>query len=138
MLVDVPTKPGMPERGPLAEMMAVAMPVVATMSSYTLMQFVDALMVGKLGADPVYIAAQGNGMVWSFVPVSGMMGLLTVVNTFVSQNLGAGRADRAPAYAWSGLWMCLLSWLVLMLPFAAVIGLAFEWFTNHDPEGGAG
>ncbi|MBX3402696.1 MAG: MATE family efflux transporter [Phycisphaeraceae bacterium] len=128
------SKAGGPERSPLAEMILVAAPVVATMTSYTLMQFVDALMVGKIGPDPVYISAQGNGMVWSFVPVSGMMGLLTVINTFVSQNLGAKRADRAPAYAWAGLWMSLLSWFVIMLPFAAVIGLAFQHLTNHDPR----
>lgn len=131
---DTHTAAGGPERSPLADMLLVAAPVVATMTSYTLMQFVDALMVGKIGPDPVYIAAQGNGMVWSFVPVSGMMGLLTVINTFVSQNLGAGRAHRAPAYAWAGLWMSLLSWLVVMLPFAAVIGPAFERLTNHDPR----
>lgn len=128
------SKAGGPERSPLADMLLIAAPVVATMTSYTLMQFIDALMVGRIGPDPVYIAAQGNGMVWSFVPVSGMMGLLTVINTFVSQNLGASRADRAPAYAWAGLWMSLLSWFVIMLPFAAAIGLAFEHLTNHDPR----
>ncbi len=122
------------ERSPLVEMISVAAPVVATMSSYTAMQFVDALMVGKIGPDPVYIAAQGNGMVWSFVPVSGMMGLLTVVNTFVSQNLGAGRAERGPVYAWTALWMSLFAWLVIMLPFAAAIGFAFAHLTNHDPQ----
>ena len=120
------------ERSPLVEMISVAAPVVATMSSYTAMQFVDALMVGRIGPAPVYIAAQGNGMVWSFVPVSGMMGLITVVNTFVSQNLGAGKAERGTAYAWSALWMSLIAWVAIMLPFAAAIGYAFEHLTNHD------
>lgn len=132
MSMDVQLKPHGPERSPLVEMIAVAAPVVATMSSYTAMQFVDALMVGKIGPDPVYIAAQGNGMVWSFVPVSGMMGLLTVVNTFVSQNLGAGKAERGPKYAWTALWMSLIAWVAVMLPFAAVIGYAFAHLTNHD------
>jgi len=133
MSVQVQLKPGGTEKSPLVEMLTVAAPVVATMSSYTAMQFVDALMVGKLGPDPVYIAAQGNGMVWSYVPVAGMMGLLTVVNTFVSQNLGAGKPERGPQYAWAALWMSLAAWLVIMLPFAAVIGLAFSVF-HTDAE----
>ena len=133
MSFEVQLKAGGPEKSPLVEMLTVAAPVVATMSSYTAMQFVDALMVGKLGPDPVYIAAQGNGMVWSFVPVSGMMGLLTVVNTFVSQNFGAGKAERGPQYAWAALWMSLISWLVIMLPFAAVIGYAFSYI-HTDAE----
>ena len=130
----VQLKAGGTEKSPLVEMISVAAPVVATMSSYTAMQFVDALMVGKIGPDPVYIAAQGNGMVWSFVPVSAMMGLLTVVNTFVSQNMGAGKSERGPAYAWTALWMSLISWVFVMLPFAAVIGYAFAHLTNHDAE----
>jgi hypothetical protein len=31
------------------------------MTSYTVMQFIDALMVKEIGEDPVYVAAQGNG-----------------------------------------------------------------------------
>lgn len=120
------------ERSPLMEMLAIAAPVVATMTSYTLMQFVDGLMVSRIGPDPVYVAAQGNGGVASFVPVSIMMGMITVVNTYVSQNLGAGRAERGAAYAWAGLWMCLGAWIVLMLPFAAALPYLLERLSNHS------
>ncbi|QYK47419.1 MAG: MATE family efflux transporter [Phycisphaeraceae bacterium] len=122
------------ERSPLMEMLAIAAPVVATMTSYTLMQFVDGLMVSRIGPDPIYVAAQGNGGVAAFVPISLVMGLITVVNTYVSQNLGAGRPERGAAYAWAGLWMCLLAWVALMLPFAAVIPFALERLSNHSDE----
>jgi len=104
-------------RRPLAELLSVALPTVATMTSYTMMQFVDKLMVSRIGPEPVYVGAQGNGGLAAFVPIACMMGFLTVINTYVSQNLGAGRPERAPAYGWTGLWWSLIA-AVLLIPYA--------------------
>ena len=79
----------------LKEFLLIAAPVVATMTSYTLMQFVDKLMVSRISPDPIYVGAQGNGGLLSFVPIAIAMGLLTVINTYVSQNLGAKTPDHA-------------------------------------------
>src|SRR5690554_563254 len=87
---------------PLVELLAIAAPTVATMASFTIMQFADKFMVSRIGPDPVYIAAQSNGALASFVPIAAVMGLLTIINTYVSQNLGAGRPERGAAYAWTG------------------------------------
>ncbi|MGA1018336.1 MAG: MATE family efflux transporter, partial [Phycisphaerales bacterium] len=76
----------------VGEVWTQAWPTVLTMASYTVMQFVDSVIVARIG--PIEVAAQGNGGVWSFVPVSFVFGLLTVVNTFAAQNLGAKRIDR--------------------------------------------
>jgi MATE family multidrug resistance protein len=105
-------------------MIAIAAPTVATMTSYTLMQFVDGFMVSRIGPDPVYVAAQGNGNVASFVPISIVMGLLTVINTYVSQNLGAGRPERGAAYAWNGLWLAFFGWL-LLIPYGFLLPRLF-------------
>ena len=59
-------------------------------------------------------------------------GLITVVNTYVSQNLGAGKSDRAPAYAWNGLWMSVMYWLVVMIPFGLVLPSVFEAIRASD------
>jgi len=101
---------------PLAEVWAIAWPTVLTMLSYTVMQFVDKLMVGQVG--PVHVAAQGNGGIWSFVPIVLMLGLITVVNTYVSQNLGAGHPEKGSPYPWAALWMSLGTWVVVLLPLA--------------------
>lgn len=122
------------ERSPLMEMLIIAGPVVATMTSYTLMQFVDGLMVSRIGPNPVYVAAQGNGGVAAWVPTATLMGLLSVVNTYVSQNLGAKHAERGPAYAWAGLWLSLVSWVGLMLPFAFALPFLLRSLTDHSPE----
>src|SRR5688572_22476503 len=103
-----------PRHSPLVEMLIIAAPTVATMTSYTAMQFVDALMVAEIQpADPVYLAAQGNGGVAAFVPIGIAMGLMQVINTYVSQNLGAGRPERGAAYGWHALWISLIAQILL-------------------------
>lgn len=114
------------ERSPLAEMIVLAAPTVATMSSFTLMQFVDKLMVSRIGPDPIYVGAQGNGGLVCWVLVSILTGLITMVNTYVSQNLGAGTPEKAPAYAWNGLWLSAAYWAVVMIPCAIALPLVFQ------------
>lgn len=110
----------------LRELIAVAAPTVATMTSYTLMQFIDGYMVSRITPhDTVHLAAQGNGGVWSWVPMSLFAGLSGVVNTYVAQNLGAGKPERGAAYAWNALWLGAILWLVVLVPLALVIPQIF-------------
>ncbi len=115
---------------PLRELIALAWPTVLTMTSYTVMQFVDAMMVSRVGS--LELAAQGNGGLATFMPLSFMLGVLSMVNTYVSQNLGAGRPREAPRYAWAAIWMSLAAWIVL-LPYAACMGMLFS-SVGHEPE----
>ena len=100
----------------IREVWTIAWPTVLTMTSYTVMQFVDQLMVGQVG--PMELAAQSNGMMWSFAVLSFALGIVTVVNTYVSQNLGAGRPENGPKYAWAALWLAVVVWSVLLVPYA--------------------
>jgi MATE family multidrug resistance protein len=118
-------------RGPLREVWSVAWPTVLTMTSYTVMQFIDKLMVGQVG--PLEVAAQGNGGIWAFAPMSMAMGFLTVVNTFVSQNLGAGTPRNGPKYAWAALWMSGAIWIVFLLPVAVALPAAFRVMHAGSP-----
>ena len=61
-----------PARHPAREVWAQAWPTVLTMLSFTVMQFVDSLMVSKVG--PLEVAAQGNGGIWAFTPQSFLFG----------------------------------------------------------------
>lgn len=110
---------------PLSEVWRLAWPTVITMTSYTVMQFVDAILLGQVGTEDV--AAQGNAGVWAFAPISIAAGTLSLVNTFVSQHLGAGDANRGAKFAWAGLWLSLAWWVLVMLPLAA----ALPWFFEH-------
>lgn len=114
---------------PLRELLTVAAPTVGTMTSYTLMQFTDKFMVSKIGPEPIYVGAQGNGGLAAWVPISIVMGAMTVVNTYVSQNMGAGRPERGPAYVWNGMWITALYWLAVMVP----LGFAMPWLMELAP-----
>lgn len=108
---------------PLWEMLRIAGPTVATMVSFTAMQFVDKLLVARIGPEPIYVGAQGNGGLSAWVPIALAVGALGVINTYVSQHMGAGRPDRGPAYAWNGIWMGLIFYVLFLIPY----GLALPW-----------
>lgn len=110
---------------PFLALLKLAIPTVVTMSSFTVMQFVDKLMVSRVSDDPIYVGAHGNGGLISFVPIAAAMGLVTVVNSFVSQNLGANKAERAPAYAWNAIWLSLVYWAAIIVPLALALPLIF-------------
>lgn len=124
-----PTRRSLRERSPTAELLFIAAPTIITMVSYPMKQFVDAWMVSMLGQNQ--LAAQGNGSIAAFLPISFFFGLASVVNTFVAQHLGAGRPERGPAYAWNALWLGAFGWIA-MLVFAAFIGPIFRTL-GHDP-----
>lgn len=101
----------------ITELLRVAAPAVVSMLSFSLMQFVDRLLTARL-IGPEALAAVGNGGIASWVAGSVFMGLLGVINTYVSQHLGAGRPERGPAYAWTGFWLSLGAWAFVLLPYA--------------------
>lgn len=119
----IKAQPTPSERSPLVEMLVLAAPTVAAMSSFTLMQFLDKLMVSRIGPDPIYVGAQGNGGLSSWVPISVGFGLLNVINTFVAQNLGNKTPERGSAYCWAGIWISVLYSLFILVP----AGLALPW-----------
>lgn len=112
---------GMFSRSAIAELLAIAIPSIAVMTSYSVMQTIDKLVVKELGPDA--LSAVGNGGIAAFVPGAAMMGLLGLINTFVSQNVGANKPERAAGYAWAGIWISIAVWVLVMLPFA----LGFPW-----------
>ncbi|QOJ00091.1 MAG: MATE family efflux transporter [Phycisphaeraceae bacterium] len=107
-------------KSPLGELLSVAGPTVATMTSYTLMTFTDKWLVSRLGAE--YVGAQGNGGLAAWLPQSIAFGVFGVVSTFVSQNFGAGKPERGAAYAWNAVWLAVVA-SALLLPYA----LALPW-----------
>ncbi|MFO0831680.1 MAG: MATE family efflux transporter [Phycisphaerales bacterium] len=119
-----PSTPGV-DPHPMREMFRIAGPTVAAMCSYTLMTFTDKWLCSHLGSEPIYVGAQGNGGLASWVPISFAHGVVTVVNTFTSQNLGAGRPERGPAYAWNAAWLGVAYWLVVLIPYSFFLPRVF-------------
>lgn len=103
-------------RGGLREVVVLALPVVATQLSVTMMGVIDSVMVGRLGATE--LGAVGFGGIWTWTLICFWMGNATVVQTFVSQADGAGRERECGAWAWQGLG--------LLLPVSLVFGAALH------------
>jgi MATE family multidrug resistance protein len=86
-----------------------------------------------LSGEALEVAGQGNGGIWAFAPQSFLMGFISLVNTFVSQSIGAGRREGVARYAWAGLWLAVASWLLVMVPWGLAMPWAFERM-GHSPE----
>ncbi|MFP4433094.1 MAG: MATE family efflux transporter [Planctomycetota bacterium] len=120
-MIETPEQPAQPGSGLLA-VVSMSWPASLTMLNVTVVRFIDGLMVAGVGAAAV--SAQFYGGICSFAPESFMIGLLGVVSTFVSQNLGARREPRCSQYAWAGIGVALV-WAAMMMPLAAAADWGF-------------
>jgi len=101
--------------GGFAEVLRMAWPASIAMLGSTIIKFVDGAMVARVGPAP--FSAQFLAGMTAFVPEAMVLGLLTVINTYVSQNLGAGRYKRAGQYAWAGMAVAFGSALLISTLF---------------------
>jgi MATE family multidrug resistance protein len=120
-----------PARRPAAELLTLALPTIAQMASYTVMQFADSLQLA-MGAGDAAATAAGMAGFMVFAAMSLAWGALLVVNTLVSQSIGAGNRDAAGRYLWQGVWFAVLSG-VLLAPTSLVSGHVFRAF-GHSPQ----
>jgi MATE family multidrug resistance protein len=88
-------------------------------------------MVSRVG--PTELAAQGNAGTWAFAIIATIMGVVTVVNTYVSQHLGAGNPKNGPQYPWAAGWMASISWCLIIVPFIFIVPYIFQ-FIHSSPE----
>jgi MATE family multidrug resistance protein len=124
-----------PHRSPLRELLALALPTVAQMASYTVMQFIDTWMLSHFGdADGRVLAptAAMNSGILAFSVISLGMGVLWVVNTLVSQSFGAKNYAECGRYLWQGIWFAV-GYSILMLPTLPYVPRLFETF-GHEPR----
>ena len=118
------------EETSLKYMLKLAAPMVVTNISFTVMQFVDRFMVSRLGTEA--LAAILPAGIISFVPVSFAIGVMTSVNTFVSQSLGRGQKRDCANYCWQAIYMGLAYLLVVV----AIVWPAAPWIfrtLGHEP-----
>ena len=104
------------EETSLKYMLRLAWPMVVTSISFTIMQFVDTRMVAELGTNE--LAAILPASIMSFIPASFALGVMTTVNTFVSQCLGRGEKRDCSNYCWQVIYIGLVY---------AVITLGIIW-----------
>lgn len=119
-------------RGPggAGHTLSIALPLILSTSSHTVMQFVDRRFLADYSSD-AFGGAGPAGML-CFLFISFFLGTALYVNTFVAQYTGAERDERVGAAVWQGLYFAGLSWLVL-----APFGFAAHWLfavAGHDAD----
>lgn len=87
-------------------------PVIASMISRTVMGFVDFVMVSELGTEAQAAMPPASLVLFSIMGLG--MGVVSLVNTFVSQALGRQEEHACSAFAWQGVHFSLLFWLAVM------------------------
>lgn len=100
------------KKGGYAEVWHIAYPAVLTMISNTVMTFIDAMMVGRLG--PTELAAVGLSGTLTWGLFSFFNGLVNGVNTFVAQDYGAKRFVNIGRMTWQGVYFSLISGVILV------------------------
>lgn len=114
----------------LREVVAMAGPMVLGAVSYTIMEFVDKVMVAQLGAEA--LAAVGSSGLWSYTLSTIALGIVGCVSTFVAQAYGQERKEVCARFAWQGIYLSVLIGFVSLLLWPLTPYL-FESM-NHSAE----
>jgi len=110
-----------PTPGSLRELVQVALPLVISSGSITLMYAVDRVFLTWWNPDALAAAMPASMVHWTLLAVP--IGLALYTNTFVAQYDGAGRPDRMTAALWQAIYLALGGGVVLALltPLASLI-----------------
>ncbi|MHC4158956.1 MAG: MATE family efflux transporter [Planctomycetota bacterium] len=114
----------------LKYMLKLAWPMVVAHISFTIMQFVDRFMVSRLGTEALAAILPAGFL--CFVPGSFMLGVMTSVNTFVSQSLGRGEKRECSNYCWQAIYMGVVYFVFVL----AIMWPSAPWIfrvLGHEP-----
>src|SRR5262245_43135469 len=103
------------------EVLRVAMPLVISSLSWTIMAFFDRMFLNWVSGEAMD-ASFTSSVAW-FAILSLPLGICAYANTFVAQYDGAGRQDRIGLVIWQAVWIGIaLGMLSLVLiPFAPFV-----------------
>jgi MATE family multidrug resistance protein len=120
----------LPSRTGLREILRLALPIIVSMASATVMGFVNTWMVALVGTAEV-AAAMPAGIV-AYTLTALPLGIAQCVSTFTAQSLGRGTPEEGAVFAWQGLYLSLAVGLACFVLWPAAPGF-FALF-GHEPE----
>jgi len=116
------------------QVLAISLPLVASMGSITLMQFTDRIFLANYSTNAIAAALPAGIACFTFI--SFFMGVANYTNAFVAQYSGAGASHRIGAALWQGIWFSIFSWVLLALLYFVSEDL-FS-LIGHSPGEGCG
>ena len=112
------------------DVLIVAYPLVLSSLSWTLLTFIDRIMLTWWSQDALAAAFPAALLWWTSVCLP--LGACMYVGTFISQYEGAGRRRQIGSVVWQGVWIAVISTplLLLAMPLAPWIFQA----AGHAPK----
>jgi MATE family multidrug resistance protein len=110
------------------EVLRIALPMVASTLSWTLMSFIDSAILFHVS--PAAMSAAFSASITWFLALSLFWGICSYASTFVSQFYGDGQPEKIGPAVWQGVWLA-----AVFTPLAlAAIPLAPWLFAMHDAD----
>jgi len=116
--------------GGYRETFRVALPLIISMGSFTLMQFCDRMFLAQYSAVSIQAALPAG--ILAFTLACGFMELSGYANTFVAQYFGAGDRKGCARATAQSIFLALFSWpfMILLIP----VGRMALRLAGHAPE----
>ena len=118
------------EKERLNRILMIGVPIIVGMLSQSLMNLVDAAMVGRLGGNE--LAAIGVGSYATFLVVSAMMGLSAAVQAIVARHHGGGRTAESTEPLFAGITLTLIAGIPMTLFFLLLAPQYLALYTNDQ------
>ncbi|HEY0984583.1 MULTISPECIES: MATE family efflux transporter [unclassified Schlesneria] len=115
--------------GSYRELIAVALPMVLSASTQSMMHVVDRIYLTWYSKDTVAAALPAGILFWSCLSLP--FGIISYLNAFVAQYDGARRPDRVSASVWQGIYFATFCGLLLFLP-ALWSDSFFNWVGHSE------
>lgn len=111
------------------EVLIIALPMVISSLSWTVMTFIDRMMLRWVSGDSMTAAFQAN-LVW-FCLLCFPLGICSYANTFVSQYFGDQQFRKIGSAVWQAVWLAV-GFCPLILMAAPLAPFIFS-IANHSP-----
>lgn len=115
--------------GSLGELLAVALPLIASSGSQCLMNVTDRIFLTWYSQESLAAVLPAGMLNWSLISLA--FGMCQYANTFVAQYEGAKQTDRVAASVWQAIYIAIAAGL-LMSTAGWYANSVFNWI-GHEP-----
>jgi len=112
------------------QLLVVAIPLILSMGSFSILIFVDRVFLARYSADAL-AAAQPAGML-NFSVLCFFLGVAMYTSTFVAQYTGAKQPEKVGPSVWQGVYIGAIGGA--LIPLCAPFATDIFAFIGHDPE----